>query len=265
VRLSGLVVAVVLLISPGLFPQHSSGSSATSSSASSSHSSSSSGSSSASHTSSAHSSGASTSSSSHSSGGAGSHSSSAGSAGSRSSTHASSSKGTEAVREPNKTAKQDHGTAELGKKPQPEHKRVFAFLHRRRRQPAPKAPEQPVEAELRHPVCPPGQSIDKKGGCIASTTTTITSTQCPPNTYGGVSCENKTDQCASFRGQLDAAAAELRSIDAELRNAGCSATSPAQECGLLSQRREAARARYRSVQSAAPANCSGRLIDPFSL
>ena len=279
--LSRLVVAVLLLVSPVLFAQHSSGGGSSSggsssSSSSSSHSSSSSGSSSSSHASSTHSSGSSTSSSSHSSAGSVSRSSSTGSAASRSNVHSARSGGADAIREPNKTSKEGRDIVGHGKKPQPEHKGIFAFLHHRHRKPTPKEVTQPVEANRRHRVCPPGQSAGKNGVCVANPTNA--STQCapnsydgscttnvdPPNSYGG-SWPNNVAQCASFRGQLDAVAAELRSIKAEMQTSGCSGTSPGQDCGFLSQRREAAATRYRAIQSGIPANCPGTLLDPLSL
>jgi hypothetical protein len=275
-RLSSLIFTVLLLFSRVLFAQHSSGGgsssgSSSSSSSSSSHSTSSSGSSS----SSAHSSGGSSSSSNHSSGGSVSRSSSSGSAASRSNAHPSRSGGADAIREPNKTDKETRDTAEHGKKPQPEHKGFFAFLHHRHRKPTPKDLAQPVEDEHRRRVCPPGQSPGKNGVCVANPTNA--STQCAPNLYGG-SCPNDVyppnlyggswpnilDHCASFRGRLDPVAAELRSIKAEMQTAGCSGTSPGQECSVLSQRREAAVARYRVIHSGIPANC-GTVPDPLAL
>jgi hypothetical protein len=261
-RLSSLVVAVLLLVSPVLFAQHSSGGSSSGGSSSSSSSSSHSSSSSGSSPSSAHSSGGSTSSSSHSSGGSASRSSSTASAASRSNAHPSRSGGADAIREPNKTNKETRDTAEHGKKPQPERKGIYAFLHHRHRKPTPKEVTQPVEAKRRHRVCPPGQSAGKNGVCVANPTNA--STQCAPNSYDG-SCPNNVDQCGSFRGQLDAAAAELRSINAEMQTSGCSGASPGQACGFLSQRREAAVTRYRAIQSGIPANCRGVLPDPLSL
>jgi hypothetical protein len=267
-RLSSLIATALLLFSSVLFAQHSSGGgssseSSSSSSSGSSHSSSSSGSSSSSHTSSAHSSGGSSSSSSQSSGGSDSRSSSTGSAASSPSKQPSRSLSSEVTREPKQKGEQGHDTAERTKKPQPEHKGIFAFLHHRHRKPTPKDVAQPVEDEHRHRVCPPGQSAGKHGVCIANATTNA-STQCAPNAYGGW-CANNVDQCASFRGQLDAAAAELRSINGEMQNSGCLGTSPGQECGFLSQRRDTAVARYRAIQSGIPANCRSTLPDPLSL
>ena len=273
-RLSSLVVAVVLSVSPVIFAQHSSGGgSGSSGSSSSSHSSSSSGSSSSNHSSSAHSSGSSASSSNRSSGPSGSRSSSTGSAVSHSKTQASSFGTAGAIREPNKTNKE--GTTEPAKKPQPEHKGVFAFLHHRHRKPEPKDAAQPVETKRRHRACPPGESAGKNGVCVANPTNV--STQCAPNSYDG-SCPDNVDpqnlyagswpnnanRCASFLGQLDPVAAELRSIKAEMQTSGCPGTSPGQACGFLSQRREAAVARYRAIQSGVPINC-GTLPDPLSL
>lgn len=256
-RLSSLVVASILTVSTSLLAQHSVTSSASSSSSSSSSSHGSSPSTSASHSSASGASSSAHSASAHSSSASAPHNSSTGSVATRS-------RDAKALREPNKTAKEGHEVGESGKKPQPEHKKVFAFLHRRQPKPSPKGVQHPVEAELRRQTCPPGQSINKAGACITSGATNA-SAQCPPNTYGGVSCTNKIDQCASFRGQLDAAAAELRSINAEMRNASCSGASPTQECGFLGQRRDAAVAHYWSIQSGIPATCRGTFPDPFSL
>jgi hypothetical protein len=265
-RLSSLVVASILLVSTSLLAQHSVTSSTPSSSSGSSSSHASSPSVSTSHGSASSASSSAHSASVHSSNASVPHSSSTRSAATDSRTQSSRSGHAKAIREPTKTAKEEHGAAKRSKNTQLEHKRVFAFLHRHRK-PTPKELPQPVEAELRHRVCPPGQSVDNKGGCIASATTTTALTQCPPNAYGvrAGSCANQTDKCASFRGQLDAAAAELRSINAEMRNAGCSGASPTQECGFLGQRRDAAVARYRSVQGGIPAICPGTFPDPFSL
>jgi hypothetical protein len=258
-RLSSLLVAVILFLSPVLFAQHFSGggsSSGGSASSSSSHSGSSSGSSSASHTSSSHSSGGHSSSSSHSSGGSVSHNSSKGSGASHSSTQPSRS------REPKQKGDLGRDTAERAKKARPEHKGVFAFLHHRHRKPEPKVVALPIEDEHRHRVCAPGQSPGRNGVCVVNPANA--SNQCAPNAPG-VSCTGIADQCASFRGALDGPAAELRSINAEMQNAGCSGTAPGQECGFLSQRREAAVAHYRAMQSGIPANCRALLPDPLSL
>ena len=262
-RLSSLVFAVVLFVSPVLFAQHSAGgggSSGSSSSAGGSHSSSSGTSSSVSNAFSVHSSGGSVSSSSHGSGGSVSRSSPKGTTTS-SSGQPSRSGRAEAVREPKKTGVQDHGAAKP-KNPQREHRGLFSFLRHRKHEPKHSVPT--TEAELRRPVCPPGHSVGKRGGCIANNTTTNVLSQCPVN-GNGVSCSNNADRCVSVRGQLDAAAAELRSIKAEMQNAGCSATSSGQECGFLEQRQNAAVSRYRALQSEAGPNCPRTALDPLSL
>lgn len=167
-----------------------------------------------------------------------------------------------AVREPNKSAKVRDGV-EPGTKTEPNHRKRFAFLHRRRPlNPGPTRAELPTEAERRHPTCPPGQSANKQGSCSTSAGNTA-STQCSSNA-NGLSCVNRMDECASFRGQLEAAAAELRGTNAEVRNANCSSASAGQECGLLGQRRDSAVARYRAVQGESP-KCIGAFADPFSL
>jgi hypothetical protein len=249
-RLSSLVV-VLLSVSQVLFAQHSS-----SGGGGGSHSSSSHGSSSGSHTSSTHSSGGSVSRSS-------STSASKGSAASSRDKQPSVSGSAKVTRGLKQTGEKDHDAAERSRKPQPEHKGVFAFLHHRHRKPEPGIVTPAVENEHRHRVCPPGQSAGKKGSCMANATTNA-ATQCSANAPG-VPCANTADQCLPFRGQLNAAAAELRSINTEMRNAGCSGAAPGQECDSLSQRRNALVAQYRSTQSGIPANCRALLPDPLSL
>ena len=257
-RLSSLI-AVLLLVPAVLLAQRSSGGGSSSGSSSSSSSSSSqSSSSSGSSSSSAHSSGGSSSSSNQSSGGWVSRGSSSGSEASRSNANPSRSGGADAIREPNKTDKEIRDTAEHSEKPQPEHKGVFTFLHHRHQKPTLKDVADPAEADRRPRACPPGQSAGKNGVCVANPTNA--STQCTPNAYGSL-CANKVDQCASYRGPLEIASGELRSISLSLRNAA----SAGQECGFLRQKRDAAIARYRAIQSGIPADCAGALPDPSSL
>jgi len=269
-RLSSLVVAVLLLVSPLMFAQHSSaggsssggsssgGSSGGSSSSGGSHSGSAGGSSSGSYSSGGRSAGSSTSSISHSSGGAAPRSSSTGSAAARSNVQPSRSGGGNAIREPKNMHAQAHNPAEASKNAPPEHRKLFAFLRHPFRRHAPKT----AEADLRRP-CPPGQSPSKNRGCVVNGTTN-TSNLCAGALANGVSCFGNTDMCASIRGQAAMAAAELRSINAEVQTA-CSGDPSGEECGSVKRRHEAAIARYRMLVSGAPANCRGMLVDPLSL
>jgi hypothetical protein len=159
-RLSGLVVALALLVSPVMFAQHSSGggsssggSSGGSSSSGGSHGGSSGGSSSGSSSSSGHSSGSSASSSSHGSG-ASSSRSSGGRSGGR---HETAING----------RVQGHNAAEPVRNPQPSYRRFFSFLCR----PFRKHATEPVEVDLQPRTCPRGQSLDKNGKCVEKSTT----------------------------------------------------------------------------------------------
>lgn len=140
--------------------------------------------------------------------------------------------------------------------------RSASAVHQGSQTPTAKGTALPAEAVRQHSDCPQGQSVDKNGGCIASIATNV-STQCPPNAPG-VPCRNNADECVSVRGQLDEAAAELRSINGEMENAGCSGASGGQVCGSLVQRRDAAVARYRGLQNRTGAACPGALPDPLA-
>jgi len=273
-QLSGVVVALLLLVPPQLLAQHSSGSgsssggsssggsSNSSSSSGSSHGSSSGGSSggsgSGSASSSAHSGGASASSSNHSTGGSASRSNSS----AASATHGSSTQ--QATRRPldSNARVQGHEVAEPSPNKQTEHRGFFAFL----RHPLHKAPK-PGGADLRHKnrKCPAGQSGGKNGACVANNTSDA-SNQCSGNAYGSLctNTEADMDACASVRGQAAATAAELRSIRAQMQPA-CSVDPSGEDCSGIRQRHEAALERYRTMHSGAPAICRASLADPSSL
>jgi hypothetical protein len=221
-RLSSLVVAVLLLFSPFLFAQHSSGG-GSSSGGSSGHSGGSPGGSSHSSSGASASHGSSGSGgyspSSHASAGGGSahshnpisssHNSTAGTAEARASTsplrfgtEPSRSDAARTIRAP--VAKGEHGEEKelsAAKTTQPEKRGFFSFLRHPFRKPEPKPkpkpkpephPEpRPAEPDLRvickrEPcvVCPPGRSAGRNGGCPTSTVQPyIASTQCPPNEF----------------------------------------------------------------------------------
>jgi hypothetical protein len=147
-RLSGLVVALLLFVSPAMFAQHSSGGG---SSSGGSHGGSSGGSSSASSSSNAHSSGNSASSSSHGSGASSSRSSS-GRLGGRHETG-------------NSGRTQGHSAVEPIRN-QPAYRRFFNSLCR----PFRKHSTTPVEVDLQPRTCPSGQSLDKNGRCVKKST-----------------------------------------------------------------------------------------------
>jgi hypothetical protein len=319
-RLSGLVVAAILLVSATLSAQHTSGtggssSGSSSSSSSSSHESASSssasssgssnsgashgsysgGSSSSGSSSGSHSSGSSSSASSHGSAGGSSATSSHNSSSSAShlaSTGAAShpsvqplrSTGEHAVREP-KTP------VEIGKRnpspstklptpkatAPPEKKRFFSFLRHPFRKPEPVQTakfKRPVPCRKGPcPVCPPGESRNGKGVCVAVVASNQCqpgeswnvgasgATACQPGTFwNGVSCVDYGGRC----GSAELVAAELRGLKGQMQ-AACSSNSSAQQCSDLKQRHEEALSRYRMFLNGAPTACRTMLPDPLSL
>src|SRR6266851_30349 len=253
-QLSGVVVALLLLVPPQLLAQHSSGSGSSSGGSSSGGSSNSSSSSGSSH-------GSSSGGSSGGSGSGGASSSAHSSGASASATHVSSTQ--QSTRRPldNNVRVQAREVAEPSPNKRPEHRGFFAFL----RHPLHKAPK-PGGADLRHRKCPAGQSLGKNGACVANNTSDA-SNQCSANAYGSLCTNSEADRdvCASVRGQAAAAAAaELRSIRAQMQPA-CSVNPSGEDCSGMRQRHEAALERYRTVHSGAPAICRASLADPSSL
>jgi hypothetical protein len=148
-RLSGLAVALLLLVSPAMFAQHSSGggSSSGGSSSSGSHSGSSGGSGSGSSSSSGHSS-------SHGSAASSSHSSSATTGGRHEIENNGRARG--------------HNAVEPVRSPQPAYRRFFTFLCRPFRRHA----TEPVADDFQPRTCPRGQYLDKNGRCVEKSTAT---------------------------------------------------------------------------------------------
>jgi hypothetical protein len=157
--LSGLAIALLLLVSPAMFAQHSSGggsssggSSGGSSSSGGSHGGSSGGSSSGSSSSSSHSWGSSASSSSHGSRPSSSDSSNARSGGRHEIENGGRARG--------------HDAVQAVRNPQPASRRFFNFLCH----PFRKHATEPVEDYTQPKTCPRGQSLDKNGRCVEKST-----------------------------------------------------------------------------------------------
>lgn len=265
-RLSSLVVAVLLFVSPVLFAQHSSGGGSSSGGSSSggssggasgsggSHSSYSGGSSSGGSSLSSRSSGSSGSSSSHSSGGSASRGSSAGSAATRSRAQSSRSGGGDAIREPGKIGVQDHKAVESGKNPQPEHRGLFAFLRHPFRRHAPK----PAKADLRRPICkgklcpcPSGETSAKNGRCIASGDTSDHNLCRRGEFWNGEGCVSSSlfgsDDCSNLALALNRQARQSQ-LTESLRQTSCSRDAAAQECSELTAKSQVETTRYRLLQ-----------------
>jgi hypothetical protein len=218
-RLSGLAVAVLLLVSPVLFAQHSSGGGASSGGASSggssggfsggggSHGGYSGGSGSGSYASSGHSSGGSASSSSHRFGGSA----------SRSSTRSTGQSQIQNGRV------QGYNRAERMRKPEPDLIGFFAFLRHPFRKHAPK----PAEARLRRPL------------------------RCPPDEYwNGLGCTSaslfRPNDCSNLALALDRQERQSQLAESS-RQASCSSDAAAQECSQLTARYQDESARYNSL------------------
>jgi len=289
-RLSGLVVASILLVPPALFAQHSSASSSSSSSTSSSASSHSGGSS-----------GGSSGGASHASSSAGaSHNSSSGSssaAGRATGGHASAGGGsanphspasgspnstdtTRTIHEPaiNRSPTKEKDSSAT-KTTQPEKKGFLSFLRHPFHKPEPKHKPKPkpepepipvvpdLRAVCKHKpcaVCPPGQSAGKNGTCVTPSPT-LASARCRAGmVWDGAACASTTDDCAMFSSRAATLANELRGIKGEMQMA-CSNDPSARQCGELTLSHDGAISRYRMLLNEAPATCRSLLPDLSSL
>jgi hypothetical protein len=247
-RLSGLVVAFLLLVSPLLFAQHSSGGGSSSGGSSGGSSSSggshgySGGSSSASSSSGGHSSGGSASSGGHSSGSRG-----TGGTASRASGAGS-------------TARQPIGNnARVQGGNVAEHRGFFAFLRHPFRKPEPTTMLKTAAVDLVPPVCkgkacvcPPGVA-GKNGGCTSGVTSVVSNQyrRCQSGEYwDGAGCNGSSlfrpDDCGSLSFALDRQAEQSRLAESS-RQTSCSRDSAAQECSELTARAQVETARYQSL------------------
>lgn len=268
-RLSSLVVAVLLLVSPVLFAQHSAGGGSSSGGSSSggssggssgsggsggSHSSYSGGASSGSSSSSSRSSGSSASSSSHSSGGSASRGSSVASAATPSRAQSSRFGGGGAIREPGKIGVQGHKALESGKNPQPEHRGLLAFLRHPFRRHAPK----PAKADLRRPICkgklcpcPSGETSAKNGRCIASVATSDHNLCRRGEFWNGEGCLSSSlfgsDDCSNLALALNRQSRQSQLTESS-RQTSCSRDAAAQECSELTAKSQVETTRYRLLQ-----------------
>ena len=316
-RLSGLVVTAFLLVSATLFAQHTSGASGSSSSSSSSgYSSTSSSSASSSHESnssssvssggssnsgtshSSYSGGSSSSSSSssassHSSGGSASHVANVDARASHTNAQSSRSNSERAVREPNPEPNRKT-LSETGKlSPSPTTKLSAAHANApsekksffsRLRHPFKPKPVRTVEFKRPPPcrkepcACPPGESRNGKGVCVAA----VVSNLCEPGQYwnggacagtlacqpgnfwNGTTCVQEADRCATYSSRAALLASGLRSIKDEMDRA-CTQDPNGQQCRELTLQHDGELLRYRMLLNEAPVSCRVMLPDPLSL
>src|SRR5258708_10204747 len=126
------------------------------------------------------------------------------------------------------------------------------------------------ESDLRRRVCvngtcgcPAGQ-VAGKGGCVAPAAE-ARAQQCEVGaSWNGASCVYTQTECAGITGQAAALAAELRSIQAEMQ-AACFNDPSSQECYNANRHLEEARLRYRMLLNGAPSECRRGLADELSL
>jgi len=316
-RLSGLVVTAFLLVSATLFAQHTSGASGSSASSASSSSRSSSSSSSAtgSHESSSSSSVSSSSSSnsgashssysggsssssssssasSHSSSSSGSHVANVDAAASHTNMQSSRSNGERAVRGPNpepnrKTLSETGKLVPPSTKLTPTHANAppekKSFFSRLRH---PFRPKPMQTADFKRPppcrkepcACPPGESRNGKGVCVAA----VVSNLCQPGQYwnggacagtlacqpgnfwNGTTCVEEADRCGTFDTRAAMLANELRGIRSEMDRV-CLQDPNGQQCMELTLQHDEALLRYRMLLNEAPVSCRVMMPDPLSL
>jgi hypothetical protein len=133
------------------------------------------------------------------------------------------------------------------------------------KEPAPK-PE-PPESDLRHRICPGGVCRCPAGETAGKTGCTPAAQnqqafQCPAGSWwNGGACIASPRECASFTGRAELLLNELRSLDAEVRNA-CSNDPSSTECRDAKIRRDEALQRYRMLQNEASQECRGLLPEP---
>ena len=156
----------------------------------------------------------------------------------------------------------------------------------------------PAESDLRRPICkdrdcakcPAGESARKNGACVsttaAATNTPVDTTvshecpawetwngaacvasapQCRPNEYwNGASCVASSAECASIDSRAAVLADEVRRDRAQMQTT-CSGDPSGQECNRLTQSYDGAVQRYRMLIGEAPVSCRPTLADPVSL
>jgi hypothetical protein len=169
--------------------------------------------------------------------------------------------------------------APIKEKPEPEKKSILSFF----RHPFRKKPETNAEAERTAPcwkkpcpVCPPGESRNEKGACVAPVV--IANEQCRAgqtwngrfcaandgcqqgDTRNGASCG---DVCARYEAQAAAAANELRDQRGRMQSACSQGTGG--ECSEVTEKYDEELTRYRAFFNEAPAKCRALLPDPNSL
>jgi len=156
----------------------------------------------------------------------------------------------------------------------------------------------PAESDLRRPICkdrdcvkcPTGESAGKNGACGSTTAAAantpvntavshecparetwngaacvVSARQCQPNEYwNGASCVVSTAKCVSIGSRAAVLADEIRRDRAQMQTA-CSEDPYGQECVRLTQSYDGTVQRYRMLIGEAPVSCRPTLPDPLSL
>ena len=128
-------------------------------------------------------------------------------------------------------------------------------------------------------VCPPGESRNGKGACMAPVVAItqcqpgqtwnggacIANATCQPGTFwNGVSCTVNASECVSYDSRAALLANELRGIRDEMDRV-CTQDPMGQRCRELTLQHDGALLRYRMLLNEAPVRCRVTLPDPLSL
>ena len=128
-------------------------------------------------------------------------------------------------------------------------------------------------------ACPPGESRNGKGVCVA----VVVSNLCEPGQYwnggvcsgtlacqpgnfwNGTTCvQEEAERCVTYDTRAAMLANELRGIKSEMDRV-CLQDPSGQRCRELTQQHDGALLRYRMLLNEAPTKCRGTLPDPLSL
>jgi hypothetical protein len=171
----------------------------------------------------------------------------------------------------------------------PEKRSFFSFLrHPFHPKPKQRLDVKPKEtADLRHrvppcpkepcPVCPPGETRNGKGACVAVIASndcqagqTWNGGVCSPaacgagTSWNGISCTPDASECASFDSRAAMLANEMRGTKSEIDRV-CTQDPFGQRCRELTMDHDGQLLRYRGLLNEAPSHCRTTMPDPLSL
>jgi hypothetical protein len=127
-------------------------------------------------------------------------------------------------------------------------------------------------------ACPPGESRNGKGVCVAA----VVGNLCEPGQYwnggacagtlacqpgffwNGTTCVQDADRCATYNSRAALLASGLRGIRSEMDRA-CTQDPKGQQCSELTLQHDGELLRYRMLLNEAPVSCRVMMPDPLSL